>query len=193
VSTHAAAYLREVGQIAASLSPEALGRLASEIRTVRDSGGRLFIAGLGGGAANASHAAADLRKLAGLEAYALGDNVAELTARANDEGWRSIYTGALVASRATARDALLVLSVGGGTGGVSLPLIKAINLAKSIGMRVLGIVGRDGGHAKLRGDCVVVVPTVQPARITPHTEAFQIVILHYLVSHPELQSRPTKW
>lgn len=187
---HAARYFNEVAEIARSLPCIELGKLADEIASLK---GRLFIAGLGGSAANASHAAADFRKLAGIEAICLSDNVAELTARANDEGWETIYSGAMDASGATSEDALLVLSVGGGTSSVSLPLSHAIAYAKGAGMKVLGIVGRDGGDTKKHGDCVVVIPMLAPERITPHTEAFQSVILHYLVSHPEIQKRATKW
>ena len=156
---------------------------------LRERGGRLWIAGLGGSAANASHAANDFRKLCGIEAYCLTDNISELTARANDEGWAEAFSLAY----AKKDDALFVLSVGGGTEHVSVPITNALEAASHIGMRILGIVGRDGGNTKHAGDCVVVVPTVEPARITPHAEAFQAVIWHCLVSHPSLQRKPTKW
>lgn len=191
--SHAREYLREVGAIAAKVPAADVEQLVAQLKWLRNAGGRLFIAGLGGSAANASHAANDFRKLCGLEAYALNDNAAELTARANDEGWGSIYAGALASSRASGRDALLVLSVGGGTDAVSLPLVEAIKFAKAARMRVLGIVGRDGGYTKHNWDCGVLIPTVEPLRVTPHAEAFQSVILHCLASHPDLQTRATKW
>lgn len=187
---HAAQYFSEVVDIAREMPLAQLSILADEIASIR---GRLFIAGLGGSAANASHAAADFRKLAGIQAICLSDNVAELTARANDDGWPEIYLGALMAGNAGPGDALLVLSVGGGTAEVSAPLIEAIRYAKLKDMRVLGIVGRDGGYTAQHADVAVIVPTVSAERVTPHTEAFQSVILHYLVSHPAIQNRATKW
>lgn len=190
---HASRYLTETFALVAAIKPDELGRLAAAIGAVQAAGGRLFIAGLGGSAANASHAANDFRKLAGIQAIALNDNAAELTARANDEGWGTIYAEALRVSRPTACDALLVLSVGGGTAEVSLPLVNAIDVARQYGMKVLGIVGRDGGHTLKHGDAVVLIPPLFPERVTPHTESFQMVVLHYLVSHPALQQRQTKW
>lgn len=171
-----------------------MAALTKELVELRERGGRLFIAGLGGSAANASHAANDFRKLLRIEAYALCDNVAELTARANDEGWETIYTGMLESGRAVEGDALLVLSVGGGAEGVSLPLVNAVAFALGRKMRILGIVGRDGGYTKEHGHAVVLIPDVSAgARVTPHTEAFQGVVLHYLASHPDLQRGATKW
>jgi D-sedoheptulose 7-phosphate isomerase len=163
------------------------------LRDVRDRKGRLFLVGLGGSAANCSHAASDFRKLAGIQAVSLCDNVAEITARANDEGFHGIYSEALNASNPKADDALFVFSVGGGSGGVSEPLVQAVNAARYNGMNVLGVVGRDGGHTKQYGDCVILVPNVEPSRVTPHTEAFHMVVLHCLVSHPVLQKYSTKW
>lgn len=186
-------YLREVQDTAGEMDHFQLEALVKELVHVRQANGRVFIAGLGGSAANASHAANDFRKLAALDATALNDNAAEVTARANDDGWKWIYADALSASRAGLGDALLVLSVGGGTKDVSLPLVEAIEYARRKRMRVLGIVGRDGGHTKKRGHAVVVIPTVAQNRVTPHTEAFQMVVIHYLVSHPKLQKRLTKW
>lgn len=191
--THASRYLLETVEVCARISLDSIEQMARELRNLRDAGGRLFIAGLGGSAANASHAANDFRKLCAIEAYALNDQGAELTARANDEGWEGVYAGILATSRASRRDALLVLSVGGGTDAVSLPLVRAIDHAKACGMRVLGIVARDGGYTVRQGDCVVVVPTVEASRVTPHAEAFQSVILHCLASHPDLQTRSAKW
>jgi D-sedoheptulose 7-phosphate isomerase len=183
---HAQQYFAEVADVASLIDRQQLALLADEISQIK---GRLFIVGLGGSAANASHAAADFRKLAGIEAYCLSDNVASITAIANDDGFEVIY----YLQFAKPDDCLFVLSVGGGTHHVSRPLIVAIEHAKTIGMKVLGIVGRDGGYTKQHGDCVVVVPTVSDERVTPHTEAFQSVILHYLVSHPAIQKRKTKW
>lgn len=191
MSGHASLYLEEAARICGLMDPAAIERLAEVLARLRDRGGRLFLAGLGGSAANASHAAADFRRLAGIEAYALADNAAEATAAANDDGFGSMYTGMLQFARTG--DALFILSVGGGKDGVSMPLLGAIGVAKAKRMEILGIVGRDGGATLKAGDCVVVVPTVSELRVTPHTEAFQGVLLHLLVSHPKLQRKPTKW
>lgn len=187
---HAERYFSEVSDIARLIDRTQLAALADAISGIN---GRLFIAGLGGSAANASHACNDFRKLSGIEAHCLSDNVSELTARANDDGWQAIYSGGLNALHAAAGDALLVLSVGGGTEEVSVPLVKAIDYAKLFGMKVFGILGRDGGYTAKNADVAVIVPTVSSERVTPHTEAFQSVILHYLVSHPAIQKRATKW
>jgi D-sedoheptulose 7-phosphate isomerase len=162
---------------------------------VRQSGGRLFILGVGGSAGNASHAVNDFRKIVGLEAYAPTDNVSELTARINDEGWETAYANWLKISRLVARDGVLVFSVGGGDAerNVSVNLVRAIEHAKAVGARVGGIVGRDGGFTAKMADACVIVPTVDPATVTPHSEAFQAVIWHLLVSHPRLQAAPAKW
>jgi D-sedoheptulose 7-phosphate isomerase len=186
-------FLREVCEIADKVDDYAIERLAKALRALRERDGRLFIAGLGGSAANASHAANDFRKLVGLEAYALNDNVAELTARANDEGWDTIYTGAMQTSKARKGDALLVLSVGGGMPEVSRPIVTAIDYAIEKNMDVFGIVGNSGGHTLARASIAVLIPVVDETRITPHTEAFQSVVLHCLACHPLLQERPTKW
>lgn len=186
---HARAYLSESKRILAQLDAGQIEKLVKHLVSLRDREGSLYVIGLGGSAANASHAVNDFRKLCGIEAYSLMDNVAELTARANDEGWNSIFNGQFWKRE----HALLVLSVGGGTLNTSFPICLAIDQAKELGMKVFGIVGRDGGYAKQNGDCVIVIPTVEPSRVTPHTEAFQMVILHCLVSHPDLQLRPTKW
>lgn len=187
--SHTVDYLKEVVAICHHLPVAEVEALVGELVALRARGGRLFIVGLGGSAANASHAVNDFRKLCGIEAYTPVDNVAELTARANDDGFSSIFANAFWQSR----DALFVLSVGGGTPEVSLPIICAIEAALTAGMRVLGIVGRDGGYTRRFGHAVVVVPVVDVSRVTPHTEAFQSVILHLLVSHPALQRKPTKW
>jgi D-sedoheptulose 7-phosphate isomerase len=188
-------YLDEVVQVARRLDPEAVGRIVDLLVTVREGGGRLFVLGVGGSAANASHAVNDFRKLAGIEAYAPTDNVAELTARVNDDGWESSFANWLRSSRLRERDGLLVLSVGGGDveRGVSVNLVRAIEYAKSVGARVAGIVGRAGGFTAKIADACVIVPTVNPATVTAHTEAFQAVVWHLLVSHPRLQAAPGKW
>ena len=192
---HAAKYLAELCEIARLLSPDAIEALAVELVQLRDRGGRLFIVGVGGSAGNSGHAVNDFRKLCGIEAYAPTDNVSELSARTNDEGWHTVFSEWLKVSRVSAKDALLVLSVGGGAvqRNVSPNIVAAVDEAKAHGARVLGIVGRDGGYTKQAGDVVVVVPTVEETRITPHAEAFQAVIWHCLVSHPSLQRNATKW
>lgn len=191
--THAETYLKEVERICWEINCADIEMLADLLVMLRGKGGRLFIAGLGGSAANASHAVNDFRKLCGIDAYCLSDNVAELTARANDEGWKTIFDGALHAYKPVPQDALLILSVGGGTDMVSVPLVAAMEYASRIGMQIFGIVGRDGGQTKKFATCCIIVPTVEPSRVTPHTEAFQMAVIHALVSHPKLQRSPTKW
>jgi D-sedoheptulose 7-phosphate isomerase len=162
---------------------------------LKSNNGRLFILGVGGSAANAGHAVNDFRKLAGIETYAPTDNVAELTARTNDEGWDTVFTGWLKVSKLTKNDCLFILSVGGGNKekNVSKNLCEAIDLAKEVGARVTGIVGRDGGYTAQNADVCLVVPTVNTDTVTPHSESFQTVIWHLIVSHPNLKSNPTKW
>jgi D-sedoheptulose 7-phosphate isomerase len=193
--SHATTFLDEVVETARRIEPDKIEALCGELVNLRDREGRLFIIGVGGSAGNCSHAVNDFRKLCGIEAYAPSDNVSELTARANDEGWPTIFSEWLKVSRANAKDAILIFSVGGGNleKNVSPNIVSAIEEAKSRGVRVLGIVGRDGGYTKKAGDCVVVVPTVEESRVTPHAEAFQAVIWHCLVSHPKLQKNATKW
>ena len=193
--SHAATYLGEVVETDRRIEPAAIEALCDELVALRDRDGRLFIIGVGGSAGNAAHAVNDFRKLCGIEAYAPTDNVSELTARTNDEGWPTVFSEWLKVSRTNAKDALLIFSVGGGNmeKNVSPNIVAAIALAKERDLRVLGIVGRDGGYAKKAGDCVVVVPTVEDSRVTPHAEAFQAVIWHCLVSHPKLQKNATKW
>lgn len=193
--SHAITYLQEVGETARRLSPDQIERLCDELVALRDRGGRLFFLGVGGSAANCSHAANDFRKLCGIEAYAPTDNVSELTARTNDEGWHTVFAEWLKGSRALARDAVFVMSVGGGNleRNVSPNIVSAVKEAKARGLKVLGIVGRDGGYTKEAGDVVVLVPTVEETRVTPHVEAFQAVIWHCLVSNPKLQINATKW
>lgn len=189
---HADAFLREVAAIADGLDRLGIEQMAQELDGLRGRGGRLFLLGLGGSAANCSHAAADFRKLCGIRAHAPTDNMAEFSARANDEGFDSVFTGWLAATGADDADAVLVLSVGGGTETVSRPLTEALRFARERGMRVLGIVGPQGGVTDDLGHIVVKVPAYGK-HVTPHTEAFQAVIWHCLVSHPALQRNPTKW
>jgi len=193
--SHAATFLDEVVETARRIEPATIEALCGELVSLRERDGRLFIIGVGGSAGNASHAVNDFRKLCGIEAYAPTDNVSELTARTNDEGWPTVFSEWLKVSRANAKDAILIFSVGGGNleKNVSPNIVSAITLAKERGMRVLGVVGRDGGYTKKAGDCVVVIPTVAESRITPLAEAFQAVVWHCLVSHPKLQKNATKW
>lgn len=192
---HTKQYFEEVSAIAKSIDIAAIEQLASELAALRKEGGRLFLLGVGGSAANCSHAVNDFRKLCGIEAYTPVDNVSELTARTNDEGWETVFAAWLRTSKANEKDAVFVFSVGGGNmeKNVSANIVYALKEAKSRGMKVMGVVGRDGGYTKQVGDVVVVVPTVDQSRITPHTEAFQAVVWHCLVSHPDLQQAPTKW
>ena len=188
-------FLRQTQDIAARLDRGAIERMAELIAAVRAREGRLFFLGVGGGAGHASHAVNDFRKLAGLECYAPTDNVSELTARINDEGWDGCYREWLRGSRLSQRDAVFVFSVGGGSRekNVSTNIVNAIDFAREVGAAVLGVVGRDGGHTARVGDAVVIVPTVNPAAVTPHTEAFQAVVWHLLVSHPIVAVAQTKW
>lgn len=188
-------FLREASEIIARLDTAVLERMAEKLAALREGGGRLFILGVGGSAANASHAVNDFRKIAGLECYAPTDNVSELTARTNDEGWASVFAEWLRGSRLNAKDGLLVFSVGGGNleKNVSPNLVQALQLAKQVGALVLGIVGRDGGYTAKVADACAIVPTVNAANVTPHSEAFQAVLWHLLVSHPKLKVMQTKW
>ena len=175
-------YLVETAQIAQAIDQAALARLIRVLRSVKESGGRLFVLGVGGSAGNASHAVNDFRKIAGIEAYAPTDNVSELTARINDIGWDECFTGWLEVSKLRAGDALLVLSVGGGGPQVSQNLVKAVDLAKARGAKVAGIVSRDGGHTMKAGDGVVLIPVAADERITPHAEGWQAVVWHLAVN-----------
>jgi D-sedoheptulose 7-phosphate isomerase len=188
-------FLAEVIAIAQQLDINSIEKMAAELAALRERGGRLFVLGVGGSAANASHAVNDFRKLAGLEAYSPTDNVSELTARVNDEGWLTVFEAWLCVSRLGSSDAVLVLSVGGGSAerNVSANIVSALDYAQSVGARILGIVGRDGGHTARVSDACVIVPTVHPDRITPHAEAFQAIVWHLLVSHPAVQRNTTKW
>jgi D-sedoheptulose 7-phosphate isomerase len=193
--THAETYLAQVGEISRLIDAHAVDELALRLADLRSRGGRLFLLGVGGSAANCGHAVNDFRKLCGIEAYTPTDNVAELTARTNDEGWDTVFEAWLRTSRANANDSVLVLSVGGGDAerNVSANIVRALDEAKARGLTILGVVGRDGGYTKRVGDHVVIIPTVDPGHVTPHTEAFQAVVWHCLVSHPTLQVQPTKW
>jgi D-sedoheptulose 7-phosphate isomerase len=193
--SHAQQFFTEVGKIAAAIDYGAVECLGEELAKLRERDGRLFLLGVGGSAANCAHAVNDFRKLCGIEAYAPTDNVSELTARTNDEGWHTVFSEWLKVSRAKPNDAVLVFSVGGGNmeKNVSPNIVAALQEARSRGMKVFGIVGRDGGYTKEVGDVVVMIPTVDDNRVTPHAEAFQAVVWHCLVSHPILQQQKTKW
>ncbi|MBI3319051.1 MAG: SIS domain-containing protein [Candidatus Omnitrophica bacterium] len=188
-------YFEEAAEVARRLDTGMADRMVERLVRLREAGGRLFLVGVGGSAANCSHAVNDFRKLAAIEAYAPTDNVSELTARTNDEGWETVFVEWLKISRACARDVLFILSVGGGSREhhVSVNLVAAIDEAKTRGMDVLGIVGRDGGYTKQRGDLVLVIPMVNEEAVTPHTEAFQAVVWHAMVSDPRLMVRGNKW
>jgi D-sedoheptulose 7-phosphate isomerase len=191
----ARAHLDETARIACEIDADAIEEAAAALLDVRVRGGRLFILGVGGGAANASHAACDFRKLAGFEAYAPTDNVPELTARTNDDGWDTTFADWLRGSRLRTEDGILVFSVGGGSveKNVSVNLVKALEFAQSVQATIVAVVGRDGGYAARVARACVIVPTVNPRAMTAHTEAFQAVVWHLLVSHPTLQAAPAKW
>ena len=193
--SYSAQHLAETRDIVAALDPALMERIVEGLAAVRDRGGRLFILGVGGSAANASHAVNDFRKICGFECYAPTDNVSELTARTNDEGWATVFAEWLRGSRLNAKDGLLVLSVGGGNleKNVSPNLVEAVKLAKTVGAAVFGICGKDGGYTAQVADACVIIPTVNPANITPHSEAFQGVVWHLFVSHPRLKVAQTKW
>jgi D-sedoheptulose 7-phosphate isomerase len=192
---HTKHYFEEVAEIAKSIDLVAIEKMVAELVALRDRGGRLFLLGVGGSAANCSHAVNDFRKLCGIEAYTPVDNVSELTARTNDEGWDTVFEAWLRVSKANKNDAIFVFSVGGGNveKNVSTNIVRGLGEAKSRGLSVMGVVGRDGGFTKQVGDAVIIIPTVKATRITPHTEAFQAVVWHCLVSHPDLQQLATKW
>ena len=191
----AASFLEEVREIATRLDTISIEKAAALLADVRERSGRLFVIGVGGSAANASHAVNDFRKITGIEAYAPTDNVAELTARINDDGWQNVFAAWLEGSRLQASDAVLVFSVGGGNleRNVSPNIVSALDYAKSKGAAIIGIVGRDGGYTAKMADACVLIPVVHPGRTTPHTEAFQAVVWHLLVSHPALQRSATHW
>jgi D-sedoheptulose 7-phosphate isomerase len=188
-------FLAEAAEILKKLDIAAIEKMVEILFQTREQGGRLFILGVGGSAANASHAVNDFRKIVGLETYAPTDNVSELTARTNDEGWASVFKGWLEGSHINAKDAVLVFSVGGGNleNNVSPNLVLALQLASEVGAKIVGIVGRDGGYTAQVADACVIIPTVHPDHVTPHTEAFHSVVHHLLVTHPRLKAAQTKW
>jgi D-sedoheptulose 7-phosphate isomerase len=191
----ASQHLNESIEITKNLNVEKIEEIVDLLATVRSLGGRLFVLGVGGSAANSSHAVNDFRKLAGIESYAPTDNVAELTARTNDEGWETVFSGWLKISNLNQKDCLFILSVGGGDKerNISPNLIEAIDLAKKVGAKITGIVGRDGGYTAKHADVCLIIPTVNEGSVTPHSESFQTVVWHLMVSHPKLKSNNTKW
>jgi D-sedoheptulose 7-phosphate isomerase len=193
--TYTEQHLHEAAEIIARFDVAAIERAAELLAQLRARGGRLFLLGVGGSAANCSHAVNDFRKICGIEAYAPTDNVSELTARTNDEGWATVFSEWLKVSRLAPADAVMVFSVGGGNveKNVSPNLVAALQYAKQVGATVLGVVGRDGGFTATVADACVIVPTINPQNVTPHTEAFQAVVWHLLVSHPKLKAAQTKW
>ena len=192
---HSKKYLQQASEIALAIDPTRLDLMVKELKDLRNRAGRLFFLGVGGSAANCSHAVNDFRKIAGIEAYAPTDNVSELTARTNDEGWATTFSAWLKVSRAGSKDAIFIMSVGGGdkVRNISPNLVEAIDYAIANGMRILGIVGRDGGETAKKGHAVLIVPTIDADLITPHTEAFHAVAWHALVSHPDLKQSSNKW
>lgn len=193
--SYSAQHLKETAEIVAKINPADCEKCVAELRAVREHGGRLFMLGVGGSAANASHAVNDFRKITGIETYAPTDNVSELTARTNDDGWASVFVEWLRTSRLSSKDCLFILSVGGGNleKNVSPNLVAAMQLAKQVGAKIIGIIGKDGGYTAKVADACVIVPTVNPNNVTPHSEAFQAVIWHLFVSHPDLKVNQTKW
>jgi len=193
--SYARKHLDEAAEIIRRMDVDAIEKLAALLATVKGGGGRIFFLGVGGSAGNCSHAVNDFRKIVGIESYAPTDNVSELTARTNDEGWATIFVEWLKTSRLNAKDAVFVFSVGGGNleKNISPNLVEALKHAKAVGAKVAGVVGRDGGYTAKVADACVIVPTVNPDTITPHSEAFQAVVWHLLVSHPLLKANQTKW
>ena len=193
--SYALQHLQEASQIIQKIDVAAIEKMADLLAAVKAEGGRIFFLGVGGSAGNCSHAVNDFRKIVGIESYAPTDNVSELTARTNDEGWASVFVEWLKVSKLAAKDALFIFSVGGGNleKNISPNLVEAIKLAKLIGAKVTGVVGRDGGYTAQAADACVIIPTVNPETVTPHSEAFQAVVWHLLVSHPKLKVNQTKW
>ena len=193
--THAQEFLKQTAKITEMIDHSCVERMVISLSELRDQGGRLFIIGVGGSAANASHAVNDFRKLCGIEAYTPTDNVSELSARTNDEGWETVFVAWLRTSNANEKDGVFVFSVGGGdvVRNISPNIVAALDEAKIRGLKIFGVVGREGGYTKMVGDIVIVVPTVYSARITPHAESFQAVVWHCLVSHPALAVMEPKW
>ncbi len=188
-------YLGEVKKVVDLIPQSDIQRMVESLIEIRRGGGRLFFLGVGGGAANASHAVNDFRKICGIESYTPTDNVSELTARTNDSGWESVFVDWLKGSKLNTKDAVFVLSVGGGNSekNISVNLIRALDYAKEVGAKIFGIVGRDGGYTSKMADACVIVPTVNSDTVTPHTESFQSVLLHLIVSHPSLKVSEMKW
>ena len=193
--SYAAQHMKEAVEIIQKMDVSAIEKMADLLVTVKAEGGRIFFLGVGGSAGNCSHAVNDFRKIVGIESYAPTDNVSELTARTNDEGWATVFVEWLKISKLQSKDVLCIFSVGGGNleKNISPNLVEAIKLAKSVGAKVTGVVGRDGGYTAEYADACVIVPTVNPDTITPHSEAFQAVVWHLLVSHPKLKANQTKW
>lgn len=193
--THVNTYFRELHQIADQIDKKAIEKMIAQLVELRRNEGRLFFVGVGGSAGNATHAVNDFRKIAGIESYSPTDNVSELSARINDDGWCSVFSNWLKGSRLTGKDAVMVLSVGGGDEekNISPNIVEALKYSKSVGAKVFGIVGRDGGYTARVADVCVIVPTVNADSITPHTESFQAVVWHLIVSHPEMKVAEMKW
>lgn len=192
---YAEQHMRECSEIIEKMDLEAIEKIADLLVRVKSEGGRIFFLGVGGSAGNCSHAVNDFRKIVGIECYAPTDNVSELTARTNDEGWATIFVEWLKISKLVSKDAIFIFSVGGGNleKNISPNLVMALQYAKNVGARIMGVVGRDGGYTAQVAEACVIVPTVNAANVTPHSEAFQAVIWHLLVSHPKLKANETKW
>lgn len=188
-------FLQEAKEIIDRLDQQQIDRMVAILRQAKEDQGRLFILGVGGSAGNASHAVNDFRKIAGIESYAPTDNVSELTARTNDDGWESVFSRWLETSRLSAKDVVFILSVGGGDAekNISVNLVRALDLAKSRGAKIIGVVGREGGYAKRMADACAHIPVVNPETVTPHSEAFQAVVWHLIVTHPDLKQNAMKW
>jgi len=188
-------YFDEVTEVVNKIDRDAVGKIIEELVWIKRNGGRLFILGVGGSAANASHTVNDFRKICGMECYAPTDNVSELTARVNDDGWETVFVKWLITSRLNEKDGILILSVGGGNAGknISVNLINAIDLAKERKSRILGVVGKDGGYTAKNSSACVIIPVVNESSITPHSESFQSVVLHLIVTHPDLKQNEMKW
>ena len=195
MNSYSKQHLAEAGKIMEQIDDSMIEKMVNIIAKTRENNGRLFFLGVGGSAGNASHAVNDFRKIVGIESYAPTDNVSELTARTNDEGWDTVFSEWLKTSKLNSNDTLFILSVGGGNieKNISPNLVKALQLAKERGSKIVGIVGRDGGYTAKVADAAVIVPTVNPETVTPHSEAFQAVVWHLLVSHPKLKAKQTKW
>ncbi|MFA5012362.1 MAG: SIS domain-containing protein [Ignavibacteria bacterium] len=188
-------YFEEVKEVASSIRKENIEGIVKDLKYVKDSGGRLFILGVGGSAANASHSVNDFRKICGIESYTPTDNVSELTARVNDDGWETVFVKWLETSKLNDKDGILILSVGGGNAekNISVNLIRAIDLAKKMNSKIMGIVGKDGGYTSRNSTSCVIIPVISEGSITPHSESFQSVVLHCIATHPDLKVNEMKW